>query len=62
MAIILGNTEWGPLEAVSRLPFLAVPPRFLPRKTMVYAQWITEQAFDIRRDNFYVALGDSDVI
>jgi len=28
----------------------------------VYAQWITEQAFDIRRDNFYVALGDSDVI
>jgi hypothetical protein len=62
MAMILGNTGWGPLSAVSRLPFLAVPPRFLPRKTTVYAQWLTAPEFDIRRDNFYVALGDSDVI
>jgi hypothetical protein len=62
MAMILGNTEWGPLSTVSRLPFLAVPPRFLPRKTTVYAQWITPPGFEIQRDSFYVALGDSDVI
>jgi hypothetical protein len=62
MAMILGNTSWGPLASVSKLPFLAVPSRLLPRKTTVYAEWMTEPGFDIRSDNFYVALGDSDVI
>lgn len=62
MAMILGNMEWGPLAAVSRMPFLTVPSRRLPRKTMVYAQWMAEPGFEIRKDNFYVALGDSDVI
>ena len=62
MAMILGNTAWGPLAAVNRIPFLKVPPRFLPRKTAIYAEWRTEPAFEIREDNFYVALGDSDVV
>jgi hypothetical protein len=62
MVMLLGNTGWGSLSTVSRLPFLKVPPRVLPRKTTVYAQWITSPGFDIRRDNFYCALGDSDVI
>jgi hypothetical protein len=62
MAMILGNTEWGPVSAMNAVPYLTVPSRFLPRKMTVYAQWITPPAFDIRRDNFYVALGDSDVI
>jgi len=62
MAMILGNTEWGPLAALNKMPFLTVPPRRLPRKTTVYAEWITDPRFEIREDNFYVALGDSDVI
>ncbi len=62
MAMILGNTEWGSLSAANGIPFLTVPPRFLPRKTTVYAQWITPPGFAIRRENFYIALGDSDVI
>jgi len=62
MATMLGNTGWGPLCASKTMPFFAVPPRYLPRKTTVYAQWITQPGFEIRRDNFYVALGDSDVI
>ena len=62
MAIILGNTGWGPLCASRTVPLFAVPPRYLPRKTTVYAQWITPQGFEICRDNFYLALGDSDVI
>jgi hypothetical protein len=62
MAMILGSTEWGALSKVSKVPFLTVPPRFLPRNTKVYAQWVTPQGFEIRRDNFYVTLGDSDVI
>jgi hypothetical protein len=62
MSMILGNTSWGPLSALSRFPFLTVPPRYLPRKTAVYAEWISNPGFDIRRDNFYVALGDSDVV
>jgi hypothetical protein len=62
MAMILGNTAWGALSTVSGMPYLTVPPRYLPRKTTVYAQWITEPGFEITRDNFYVALGDSDVI
>jgi hypothetical protein len=62
MSMIMGNTKWGSLSAVKGMPFLTVPPRFLPRKTTVFAQWITPPAFDICGDNFYVALGDSDVI
>jgi hypothetical protein len=62
MAMIIGNTEWGSLSAVNGIPFLTVPPRFLPHKTTVYAQWLTPQGFDIRRDSFFVALGDCDVI
>jgi hypothetical protein len=62
MATILGNTGWGPLRATKTMPFFSVPPRYLPRKTTVYAQWLTQPGFEIRRDNFYVALGDSDVI
>jgi len=62
MSIILGNTEWGSLAAMSRLPFMKVPPRFLPRKTTVYADWVSQPRFEIRKDNFYVALGDGDVI
>jgi hypothetical protein len=62
MAMIFGNTEIGPISSLKRLPFLTVPPRFLPRKTKLYAQWITSPEFEIRRENFYVALGDSDVI
>jgi hypothetical protein len=62
MAMILGNTEWGPLAAVNGIPFLAVPRRRLPRKTSVYAEWTAEPGFEIREDNFYVALGDSDVV
>lgn len=62
MAMIFGNTEIGPISLLKRLPFLTVPPRFLPRKTKVYAQWITSPGFEISRENFYVALGDSDVI
>ncbi|MGA8729417.1 MAG: GNAT family N-acetyltransferase, partial [Terracidiphilus sp.] len=62
MAMIFGNTAWGPISAVKRIPFLRVPPRFLPRKTTVYAQWVNPPGFDFLRENFYVALGDSDVI
>ena len=62
MAMILGNTGCGSLAAASGMPFLTVPQRFLPRKTTVYAQWISSPGFPIRRDNFCVALGDSDVI
>lgn len=62
MVMLLGNTEWGALEKISGMPFLKVPPRFLPRKTTVYAQWSGSAGFDIRRDNVYMALGDSDVI
>ncbi len=62
MVMLLGNTEWGSPSAVSRLPFLKVPTRALPRKTTVYAQWIGSPGFDIRRNNFYCMLGDSDVI
>jgi hypothetical protein len=62
VAMILGNTGWGPLSALNRLPFLTVPPRLLPRKTTVYAEWLSKPGFDIRRDNFYLALGDSDVV
>lgn len=62
MAILLGNTGWGPLASVSGLPFVHVPPRLLPRKTTVFAQWIGDPGFAIRSDTFYCALGDSDVI
>ena len=62
MAMILGNAQWGPLAAVNHIPYISVPMERLPRKTTVYAQWMTEPAFDIRQDNFYVALGDSDVV
>jgi hypothetical protein len=62
MAMLLGNTNWGPLEALDSLPFLTVPQRRLPRKTTVYAEWMNAPGFEIRKDNFYVALGDSDVI
>ncbi|HUB00954.1 MAG TPA: hypothetical protein VMA34_21665 [Terracidiphilus sp.] len=62
MAMILGNTAWGPMSAVNGMPFVSVPLRFLPRKTAVYAQWVTPPGFDIQRDNFYLTLGDSDVI
>ena len=49
IAMILGNTGWGPLAAVESLPFLKVPARRLPRKTTVYAEWITEPRFEMRR-------------
>jgi hypothetical protein len=62
LALIMGNRAWGPLSAISGLPFLKVPSRVLPRKTAVFAEWLTSAAFEIRRDNFYVSLGDSDVI
>jgi len=60
--MILGNTCWGPLSAINRLPFFNVPPRLLPRKTTVYAEWVSQPAFEMRRDNLYLALGDSDVV
>jgi hypothetical protein len=62
MAMIFGNTDWGSISAVSGIPFLAVHPRFLPRRMTLFAQWLSPPGFEIRRDNFYVALGDSDVI
>jgi hypothetical protein len=62
MALILGNTDWGPLAAVNQIPYLSVPVRRLPRRTTVYAEWRTEPGFDIRQDNFYIVLGDSDVV
>jgi hypothetical protein len=62
MAMFLGNTEWGPSVALRKLPFVSVPKRILPRKTSVYAEWLTGEAFDIGRGNFYLTLGDSDVI
>ncbi|MGB9031957.1 MAG: hypothetical protein WCC27_17675 [Acidobacteriaceae bacterium] len=62
MVMLLGNTAWGALAAVSGWPFVKVPPRLLPRKTTVYAQWVGSPGFEIRRDNFYCALGDSDVV
>jgi hypothetical protein len=62
MAMILGNSSFGPLAAANSFPFITVPPRLLPRKTTVYAQWTSSSCFDIRRDNFYMTLGDSDVI
>ena len=62
LALIMGNRAWGPLSAISGLPFLKVPSRVLPRKTAVFAEWLTPAAFEIRRDNFYVSLGDSDVV
>jgi len=62
LVMLLGNTSWGPLSEVGAFPFVRVPPRLLPRKTTVYAQWVTKPGFEISRDNFYCALGDSDVI
>ena len=62
MAMIFGNTRIGPISSLKRLPFLTVPPRLLPRKTTLYAQWITSPGFEITQETFYVALGDSDVI
>jgi hypothetical protein len=62
MAMIFGNIHIGPISLLKRLPFLTVAPRFLPRKATLFAQWISPPEFEISRDNFYVALGDSDVI
>jgi hypothetical protein len=62
IVMLLGNTAWGALSGVCGLPFLRVPPRLLPRRTTVYAQWVGSPGFEIRRDNFYCSLGDSDVI
>ena len=62
IALILGNRDWGPLSASRTVPFLTIPPRFLPRKPTIYAQWIVSPGFDIRGDNFYVALGDCDTV
>jgi hypothetical protein len=62
MTMLMGNSAWGPLRAMNALPFLTVPPRFLPRKMTVYAEWKTSPGFEIGRNNFHLALGDSDVI
>jgi hypothetical protein len=62
MAMILGNTQFGPLASVNSFPFLTVPSRFLPRKMTIFAKWVATPGFEICRDNLYVALGDSDVI
>jgi hypothetical protein len=62
MVMLLGNTECGSLASLNAIPFLKVPSRFLPRRPTVFAQWVTAPGFEIRRDNFYCALGDNDVI
>jgi hypothetical protein len=62
LAMIFGNTEWGPLSGMNALPFLRVPSRFLPRKATIFAEWITAPGFEVRRDNFYVTLGDCDMV
>jgi len=62
LVMIMGNTAWPHLAALESAPFLKVPPRFLPRKTAVFVEWLVPVPFEIRRNNFYVSLGDSDVI
>ncbi len=62
IALLLGNMEWGPMSMLGGFPFIKVPANLLPRKTTVYAEWITNTGFEIRPETFYCALGDSDVI
>jgi hypothetical protein len=62
IAMLIGNTATGHLAAIKRLPFLSLPPRRLPRKLTVFAEWIGSPKFEIGRDQFCLALGDSDVV
>jgi hypothetical protein len=63
LAMIFGNTASGSLAVMNTLPFITVPPRLLPRKPTVYAEWgASAPAFEINRDNFFIALGDCDFI
>lgn len=62
LTLTMGNVALEPLSSLRRLPFVTVPARLLPRRTGVYAEWISPPAFEIRRENSYFALGDSDVI
>lgn len=62
MGMVMGNSRLAPVSELSTVPFLSVAKNLLPRKTTVYAEWITTPAFDISRENMYLTLGDGDVI
>jgi hypothetical protein len=62
LALILGNTACGPLARIARWPFVAVPARFLPQRTAVFADWWTTPQFGLAAKELVLTLADCDMI
>lgn len=60
--MLIGNKLCGPLGAARPVPFLTLPRRFLPRKTTVFAKWLSKPAFSFRPSTFHLTLADSDLV
>jgi hypothetical protein len=62
VVMLIGNTGLKPLSELIQVPFFIIPPRYLPRRLTVFAEWIGEPKFPFHREQFHLALGDSDVV
>jgi hypothetical protein len=62
LLMILGNTRCGPLEKLSGLPFVRVPPRLLPQRVPLFAGWCGPAAqFDFSAQTLQFSLADCDM-
>jgi hypothetical protein len=62
MALAIGNTKSGPLADFSKLPFIDVPQRILPRRMKLFGRWNSAPGFRLRPEDLDLTLADCDMV